>query len=240
MIAADFWTAELAQQVIWAGPRSRVLLAIYTFKNWQQSAAWGTFSAILVLWLSCSRPLLENSKFIHLVTDNVSGFSFKDADNVVQVNYVAFVDEIRRSIGQRLSSPLLHGIKSGWSAERPRGKCQVQFLKHSSQVISSSNPLILAITEHQRIGTRQMDECSSPSVWYRERRSCPTIHCWRSILQWSWCAERKTLQLHARDGWGNRLLGFCRAGQKITMVWKRTYSEEFTAHCKAVKAICIA
>ena len=53
------------------------------------------------------------------------GFSFKDADNVVQINYAAFVEEIRRSIGERPTTPMPYGIKSGWSAERPRGKCQV-------------------------------------------------------------------------------------------------------------------
>jgi hypothetical protein len=57
------------------------------------------------------------------------GFSFKDADNVVQVNYAAFVEEIKRSIGGRPTTAAPYGIKSGWSAERPRGKCQVRFLK---------------------------------------------------------------------------------------------------------------
>jgi hypothetical protein len=85
------------------------------------------FSDLGTLTFLVPEPYLK----IHLVTDNVSGFSFKDADNVVQVNYVAFVDEIKRSIGQRPSSAFPHGIKSGWSAERPRGKCQVQFSKHS-------------------------------------------------------------------------------------------------------------
>ncbi len=56
------------------------------------------------------------------------GFSFKDADNVVQVNYATFVDEIKRSLGERPSTATPYGIKSGWSAERPRGKCQVPFI----------------------------------------------------------------------------------------------------------------
>ena len=58
----------------------------------------------------------------------LTGFSFKDPDNVVQVNYVAFVDEIKRSIDQQPNFTTPYGIKSGWSAERPRGKCQVAFV----------------------------------------------------------------------------------------------------------------
>lgn len=62
---------------------------------------------------------------IHGISDNFTGFSIKDPDNVVQVDYVAFVEEIKRSIDPRPTTGSPHGIKSGWSAERPRGKCQV-------------------------------------------------------------------------------------------------------------------
>ena len=70
--------------------------------------------------------------------NSTPGFSFKDADNVVQVNYTAFIDEIKRSIGERPTSAIPYGIKSGWSAERPRGKCQVRSLP-----LSTSSPSLI-------------------------------------------------------------------------------------------------
>ena len=117
MTDADLWTAGSTPQACLAGLKSRAFLVTCICKRWRQSAAWGISLVILVRIIRWFKIW----DFAHAV----AGFSFKDPENVVQVNYVAFVDEIKRSIEHRPTSVTPYGMKSGWSAERPRGKCQV-------------------------------------------------------------------------------------------------------------------